>query len=203
MSAPIRRVVLPAGMAASSLATLGGVALAATGISHYLLHTGEQPGFTVTGRPLVARTVAASVRDLQLKGRQAKTVTELLTRGGFAGSAQEHLVASGGRQGFSLVAALHRTGGPSRVRDYLLANAVKDQSGRVTRFAVRGVPSARGVTAVDGVLATSNVYWTEGRCVFGSGLFLPVATGRSVAEINAPVIAGLKAQRARTHGRCA
>jgi hypothetical protein len=203
MSAPIRRVVLTAAIAASSLAALGGIALAAIGISTYLLRSGEQTGFTVTGRPLVARTVAASVRDLQLKGRQAKTFTQLLTAGGFTGDAEEHLVASGGRQGFSLVAAFHRPGGPARVRDYLLGNAERDQSGRVTRFAIPGVPSARGVTAVEGVLATSNVYWTEGRCVFGSGLFLPRASGLSVAAINAPVIAGLRAQRARTHRRCA
>jgi hypothetical protein len=202
----MRRTALTAGIAAASLATIGGVAVAADTVSRYLLRSGQQPGFRVLGRPVFAPTVSASVRDLHMQGRQATAFGRLLTAAGFAGGAQEHLVGPGGRQGFSLVAIVARASGPAAVRNYLINNADHDNAGahtRLIRFRVPGLPSARGVTAFAGTVATSNVYWTEGRCVFGSGLFLPSAAKLTTAAVNAPVIAGIRSQRARTHGRCA
>lgn len=205
MSSPLRRMALTAGIAAVSLAAIGGVAVAGGAISRYLLRSGQQPGFRVSGQPLVARSVAASIRDLHMTGAQARAFTRVLTRAGFAGGAQEQLAGRGGRQGFSLVATFARASGPAAVRNYLIANASNDNRRghlRLIAFAVPGVPSARGVTASDGTVATSNAYWTEGRCVFGSALYLPSAARLGTAAINAPVIAGIRSQRAATRGRC-
>jgi hypothetical protein len=201
----MRRMALTAGIAASWLATTGGVALARDTVSRYLLRSGQQPGFRVSGRPVFAPTVSASIRDLHMRGRQATAFARLLTRAGFAGGAQEQLVGQGGRQGFSLVTTLARASGPAAVRNYLITNAYQDNTsahGRLIRFRVPGMPSARGVTAFDGTVATSNAYWIEGRCVLGSGLFLPSADKLTTAAVNAPVIAGIRAQWARTHGHC-
>jgi hypothetical protein len=206
MSSATRRMAVTAGIAATSLAGLGGVALAGETVARYLLRSGEQPGFHVAGRPVVAPTVAASVRDLHMTGPQATTFARLLTGAGFAGGAQERLAGPGGQQGFALVATFTRASGPATVRNYLIATAYHDNAGghiRLVRFRVPGVPSARGVTASDGAVATANAYWTEGRCVFGSGLYLPSAAGRTPAAIAAPVITGIRSQRARTHGHCA
>jgi hypothetical protein len=205
MSSATRRAALTAGIAALSLAVMGGVAVAGDTVSGHLLRSGEQTGFRVSGRPLFAPTVAAAIRDLHMTGKPAKAYARVLTRAGFRGGSQEQLAGRSGAQGFALVAALASASGPANVRNYLITVAYDDNSGghsRLTRFRVPGVPSARGLTAFAGTVATSNVYWTEGRCVLGSGLYLPDAAQLTPAAVNAPVIAGVRSQRARTHGHC-
>jgi hypothetical protein len=206
-----RRAALAAGLTASTLAVMGGVASAAGDpFSGYLLHSGEQTGYKVAKPPAVAPTVAAYVKLSGLTGAAAKAETSLLTRAGFVGGAQEPLSDSGGRAGFSLVGTFVKPGGPKLVRDSFYSSALTSQKAekltKVTTFRIPGVASARGVTAITtakrGLIATANIYWTEGACALGSGLLLPGADGLSTKAIDAPAIAGVKAQVKRTKGKC-
>jgi hypothetical protein len=201
-----RRTLLPAaGTFALVLLALCASALAATGFTRFLLRSGEQPGFKVDGRPAVAKTIASYLKESGLKGKQAAAQTKLLTAAGFTGGAQEQLSGPGGLQGFSLVGTFSKRTGATAVKQNLLTTAISQQKGGGTkeyRFKVPGVPSAGGVTAITGKVATANVYWTEGGCAFGSGLYLPNGGSMTTAAIAKPVIAGVQSLHQRTHGNC-
>jgi len=191
--------------AVAALAVMSAVAMAGDSATGYLLRGREQTGFRVSGSPQVAPTAVAYVREHQLTGATARTVKRLLTGYGFTGSAQEQLVGAGGRQGFSLVATFSRKSGPVAASNYLYTavyDAEYDEHAHVRRFLASGVATLRGVLAVEGRVATVNVYWTEGRCALGSGAYFPAGARLSTAGAEAPVVAGVRAQRARMRGRC-
>lgn len=199
------RLTLVAVVIAAAVAVMSAAAMAAEAYTGYLLRGGEQTGFRVSGSPEVAPTVAAYLRDHQLTGTAARTVKRLLTGYGFAGSAQEQLLGPGGRQGFSLVATFPTTSGPGALRNDLYASvydAEYDGHARLRRVEVSAIPTLRGVLAVEGEVATVNVYWTLGRCTLGSGAYFPLGARLSAAQTEAPVIAGVRAQRSRLRGRC-
>jgi hypothetical protein len=202
------RALAMVGAVSLVLAVAGGVALAAPYAppdATYLLRSGEQPGFHVKGQVQITPTIAAYVKLAELKGKAAAAATKLLNTAGYAGGADEGLGGAKGLQGFSVVETFSQAAGPALVRNFLINQAVGNQKGGGTkeyRFSVPGVSSARGVTAVDGKIATANVYWTEGSCELGSGLYLPKGGKLSAKAIAAPVIAGVKAQHRRTHGGC-
>lgn len=200
-----RRAALLTAIAVVALTCTAGLAMAATKLSSYLLRDGQQPGFHVSGRRRSAPTVAAYVRSLGLTSkRAARAVTKLLTDAGYSGGVTEPLSGALGEKGFSLVNTFTKASGPAAGRTFLYDNALAVQKGEgtVTTFRVPGLRSARGVTAIDAGNATSNVYWIEGSCVLGSGLYLRDATNMTAAQVNAPVIKGIRSQHARMHGRC-
>jgi hypothetical protein len=93
--------------------------------------------------------------------------------------------------------------GATALKLALYKAAFAGQAGTVTTFRMSGVPSAVGLTArKPGGVATSNVYWTHGHCVLGSGLELPTGGSMPAAEVNAPVVAGITSQNARMATYC-
>ena len=97
-----------------------------------------------------------------------------------------------------------RHAGAEKMVPWQLLHALEgDHDGSIKTFKVPGIPSAMGMTATyaDGE-ATANAYWVEGRCMLGSGLYLPARGSASRAKIAAPVIAGIKSQHAREGGKC-
>ena len=122
-----------------------------------------------------------------------------LEKAGFVAAADEQLRASHGRQGFSLVMEFGGSAGARAAVAVLFKNAVLGQQGaKLEYFKVKGVAGTHGVTAVTRTVSTANVYWTEGRCTFGSGDYVP----KRASAVSKPVIRGVLALQARTKGTC-
>jgi len=189
-----------------TVAAVGSASAASSGIATHLLRAGEQTGFHVSSKVSRIPTISAYVTWSGDKGAAAKADRKLLKETGFVDAAAEHLAGSGGKQGFSIVGSFSRSDGPAEARNALFASAVSSQretGTTLTRFRIPGVPTARGVTAIssDGV-ATANVYWTEGRCTLGSGLYLPDAGSMTPTQVDAPVVHGIRTQLRRSDGHC-
>ncbi len=175
------------------VATVGagaGLALAAGGLRALLLRSGEQTGFRVVGHDSRWTTAARFVKDGGEKGKQAQRDTRALKAAGFKRAISEQLAGSAGAQGFSLVVQLGSRAGATKLARTLALRASKQGRGKLTRFKVPGVPSARGYAWVSakGKPSVANVYWTIRRCTLGSGDYLPL--GQAPAK---PVIAGVRA----------
>ncbi len=175
------------------VATIGagaGVALAAGDLKAFLLRSGEQTGFRVVGHDTTWTTAAGFVKDGGEKGKAARRDTKALKAAGFKRAINEQLAGSGGAQGFSLVVQLGSRAGATRLARTLALRASKQAPGKLSRFKVPGVRSARGYAWVGpkGKPSVANVYWTIRRCTLGSGDYLP--RGESPAK---PLIAGVKA----------
>lgn len=186
--------------AALALAVLAGGALAAAGgLTGFLLRSGEQTGFHLHGRPVTQTTITAFVNFGGGTRKERQTETAQLTKEGFVLASNEQLSASGGRAGFSLAMEFTSPTGASAAAGDLLKTAIQGQKGsKLSRFRVKGVPSARGVLARGGTVDTANVYWTEGSCAFGSGDYIPSGAG----PVTAPVITGAQKLNRRTRGTC-
>jgi hypothetical protein len=184
----------------------GGVALAAApSLQSFLLRSNEQPGFTVIKHTRGTQpTAAAYAKWSGVSPADQKAYAEKLKKTGFVQAAGEQLEGKhGARQGFSLVVEFKTAKGAAALAKSLYKKAVSGQSGaKLKKFTVPGVSTAQGITATEKPVATANVYWTEGRCAFGSGLFLPHGSGLSSKQIASRVIAGVESQHRRTDGRC-
>jgi hypothetical protein len=169
-----------------------------------LLQNGEQTGFNVSAGSV--KTFSNSAQFIAFQGdtgAQASKDLALLTGAGFTGGANEQLSGSGGSAGFSLMGVARGATGATSLKLALYKAAFAGQPGTVTTFRISGVPSAVGLTAREpGGVATSNVYWTFGHCVLGSGLKLPAGGSMTAAEVNAPVVAGITSQNARMAPHC-
>jgi hypothetical protein len=186
---PSRRLLLTAILAVLVLAAAA-VALftggttgrrAATGPPSYLLSSGEQPGYTVTSTPSAVK----------------------LEQPGFRIGVQETLGAPNGRAGFTLFTEF-ATAAQARASAARYLRVAKSGVGKLTlrTFTVPGVRGSQGFTGQGAVEGVADAYWTVGRCMLGSGLFLPNAPGKSVAALAAPVIAGIESQSSRIDDRC-
>lgn len=184
-------------LAALALALLPGPASAAgLGLTAYLLRSGEQPGFSVLGRPVVSRSLAPFLLGDSPRQRAARG--RMLRAAGFRAFAAEQLTGARGQQGFSLVFELTSPAGARSVAAAFDRWASIGQSGRLTAFTVPGVGRSAGVRAVARGISTANAYWVEGRCALAAG----DALTRSDAGVAAPVIAGARALYRRTRGVC-
>jgi hypothetical protein len=151
----------------------------------FLLRSGEQPGYSVTSAPSKIR----------------------LTQPGFKTGVQESLGASRGRGGFTVILEFTSAGAArASAEETHYLKVAKAGAGplklKEAAFAVPGVPGARGFTAQGGPVGLADAYWTVGRCMLGSGVSLPDATGKSAAALAAPVIAGIQSQSKRIAGHC-
>jgi hypothetical protein len=169
-----------------------------------LLQNGEQTGFTVSGGSVKTFSSPAQyIADQGDTGAQAAKDLALLTGAGYTGGANEQLSGSGGSAGFSAMGVASGAKGATALKLALYKSAFAGQPGTVTTFRISGVPSAVGLTArKPGGVASSNVYWTYGHCVLGSGLELPTGGSMTAAEVNAPVVAGITTQNARMATYC-
>ena len=193
-----RRVLAGGGLTAVVLAAS---ALAAgVGLTGFLLRSGEQTGYPVTGKRATQNSIEAYVNYGGGSKKQKRAETAELKKAGFLEAADEQLRASHGREAFSLVMEFSSSAGAQTIAAGLLSNAIKLQgkSAKLSRFTIPGVPSAAGVVAKAGRVATANVYWTAGDCAFGSGDYVPKHAG----PVSTPVIAGVKALDKRIYDSC-
>lgn len=198
-------MTLPKVLIATSLAlaTTAAAALGATssGLAGFLLRSGEQTGFRVHGAPRTQTSVQAFVSFAGGSTKAKQTETAVLEKAGFVAASEEQLRASHGRQAFSLVMEFTSSASARAAVAYLIKSAAQGQKAKGTKIAtyrVKGVPSARGVTAVNRTVSTANNYWTEGRCAFGSGDYITKRTD----PLSGPVISGVQALYRRTKGVC-
>jgi len=126
-----------------------------------------------------------------------------LRHDGFAGAAREHMDpidTSEQAGGLSYVVELRSHAAALDDARAELAGARSSQgtTAVIHRFTVSGVPGARGFTvAIPGRPGmAANAFWTEGRCV------LLLGDVRGTGDVRSPVVAGVHAVYARTHGRC-
>jgi hypothetical protein len=200
ISRRVRRLRLALAAAGIVLLVVATTTFAApSGLIGFLLRSGEQTGFSVEGRPAVQKSIKAVVNYGGGSRKQRQTITQLLTKGGFVAAADEHLRASDGRAGFSLVMEFESAASARAAATYLLKLAIQQQKGAtVSRFKVKGV-GAHGVLATGpNVVDTANLYWTEGRCAFGSGDFVP----SKADAVSRPVITGAQSLFKRSEATC-
>lgn len=186
----------------SRLKVASGVAPAANG-DGFLLRANEQPGFTVSGKPSTETTLKSFLSSMGLSASQQETYEKRYAHIGFVLGAGESLTASGGRQGFSELVEFRTVEGAREAAATFLAVARSSQgTAKVSNFTVPGVPDARGITARGGAVATANAYWYTGRCMLGSGLYLPHASNESGAQVDGPVLSGIESQERRIKQAC-
>ncbi len=187
-----------------ALCACGAAIAASPSLSSFLLRSHEQPGYVITrGTHKTQRSAAAYAKWAGVSSADQNAYAERLKKAGFVKATDEQLHGRKSRQGFSLVVVFKHHAGAKELAGILIKNAYSEQQGAKLRsFKVPGVSSARGVTATEKPDATANVYWTEGRCTFGSGLLLPHGYTLSSKRIAAAAVAGVKSQHARTHGKC-
>lgn len=170
-------------------------------LATFLLSSGQQPGYTVNGRATIYATVASLISGYGLTGNEETTYEKDLNDAGFELSEGESLSGSG--EGFSNVTEFTTAAGAKAwTDDAFRLSKSKQGSATILLFRVPGVGDARAFIARGNPVATANAYWTDGRCSFGSGLYLPNGANETTAEIAAPVIKGIEAQHARTGNAC-
>jgi hypothetical protein len=176
------------------------LAVVTRSLSSFLLSSHEQTAYSVSGHPSTQSSTKAFVNYGGGSKKAKETETAELTKAGFIAAADEQLQASHGRQGFSLVMEFTSAAGARTAAVYLFKNAISEQGkgAKLTRFKVKGVSSAKGVIAHGAGASTSNVYWSDGQCAFGSGDYVPKQAG----ALDKPVISGVQSLHKRVKGAC-
>jgi hypothetical protein len=208
----VPRVRRPARTAATSAAVaLVGVGLPAlfldgaagadttSSLSHFLLKSNEEPGFTVSGRPMTISTPAGLIDGGSLSKRQTRTVVTTLHKAGFVKALEEETKGTVNNVGLSLVIQFGSPAGAQAGAALLLHLAKSGQAGSKP-FAVAGVTGAQGVTVTGSAGGSANAYWSTGDCVFGAGIYDATVTSAKAAA--APVQAAIKSQARRVGTIC-
>jgi hypothetical protein len=183
----------------------GGVAQAAApGIGTLVLRSGEMPGFEVQGSPDVATSASRWVSVVEgEKGAQARRDIQVLRSLGFVDGAYVSLKnANPGRIGGSSALRFKTAADAARYKRTLFAQGIALQPRGTTRHPLRvGVAGALGFTT-PGVgsrpAATSDTYFSSGRCLFEIGVLM---NGRH-PNTAAPVAVAARAIDQRTSSAC-
>ncbi|MGH9920906.1 MAG: hypothetical protein ACRD6W_18815 [Nitrososphaerales archaeon] len=202
---PRKTAVMRAALASVlGIGLASGAASAAANANGFLLRPGEQPGFTVKGKPTTESTLKSFLASMDLSVSQQKTYEKRFARAGFILASGELLAASKGRQGFSEVVEFRRrTSAREAAASFLAVTRSAQGTAKVSGFTVPGIPSVRGITARGGTTtATANAYWYTGTCMLGSGLYLPHGAKESNAQIDRAVISGIESQERRMKQDC-
>ena len=200
MAVAVALAVGALGVLALGLATFSAPAGAASpALSQFLLKSGEQPGYSVSGKPTVSSTPAGFIEGGQFTASQVRSIVKTLKKAGFVKALEEPTSASSSNVGFSLVIEFTSPAGAQAGAALLLHLAEGGQSGWKV-FAVSGVPSATGITVNGGAGASANAYWSAGDCAFGSGLYDPKAV--SAKKAAAPIQSGIRSQAKRVGTTC-
>ena len=72
-------------------------------LSHFLLKSDEQPGYTVSGHPTTMTTAAGLVEGGPFSAKQTKSIINTLKQAGFVKAVEESTKSTGSNEGFSLV----------------------------------------------------------------------------------------------------
>jgi hypothetical protein len=171
-------------------------------LTHFLLRSGDQPGFSVSGTP---KTVASAVEFMQggASPSQISSAVSILNHAGFVQAAEEHTSGAGG-QGFSFVVEFKSAAGARAGAALLLYLAGQTKGTKPKVFTITGFANARGVTqvATAGAGASANVYWFDGRCMLGLGLLTKAGAHKTGAQLARPVVLGIKKQLIRFGSSC-
>ncbi len=203
------RRLLTGGLCALALGALGVPALglgaapadAATSssLSHFLLKSNEQPGYTVGGHPSTMTTVAGLVEGGPFTAKQRKSIESTLKQAGFVKAVEEATKSTGSNEGFSLVMEFSNPAGAQTGAALFLQLAQSGQKGS-RPFSVTGVSGAKGVTVTGSAGGSANAYWSAGDCAFGSGLYDGTAISAEAAA--APLETGIRSQAKRVGTTC-
>jgi hypothetical protein len=167
----------------------GGSSSATVGLTSYVVHGNEEPGYAIQ-RPLEHYKTAAGYATSEQNPADAQR----LTSGGF----QQALVENtGGGNGISFVLQFATVSDATREQSYEFQSDVASQGGSPFRFSVSGVPGAEGFGARPlAGQGDANALFREGRCV----LLVGDESAPHPKSYEAAVIAGVKAIYARTAG---
>jgi hypothetical protein len=168
-------------------------------LSHFLLKSNEQPGYTVGGRPTTMTTAAGLVEGGPFTAKQSKTIINELKQGGFVKAVEESTKSTGSNEGFSLVMEFSSPAGAQSGAALFLHIAQTGQAGSKP-FTISGVSGAKGVTVTGSAGGSANAYWSAGDCAFGSGLYDGTAISPKAAA--APLETGIRSQAKRVGTTC-
>jgi len=187
------------GMAASPALSLP----AASSLTSFVLHAGEETGFKPEAPPTVYITVAAFVRGEHDSAQEARRESARLKAEGFRGAAIEDMTlisAPESGAGLSTVFELRSPAAAAKelAQDVRTGIAAQGKKAQIHRFTVPGVPGSAGFTAklAHHAGGAANVYFVEGDCV------LLVGDSLSKGDLAGPVKAGTFAIYQRTNGQC-
>ena len=168
-------------------------------LAPFLLKSGEEPGFTVSGHPTTIATPSGLIASGSLTKSESKSFVSTLRKAGFVKAVEENTKGSGSNEGLSLVIQFSNPAGAQAGAALFLQVAKSGQTG-TKPFSVAGVPGAKGVTVTGGAGGSANAYWSAGDCAFGSGAYEALVTSAKAAA--SPVQAGIRAQAKRVGTTC-
>ena len=186
------------GLGLALTATPAGAATSSS-LSHFLLKSNEQPGYTVGGRPTTMTTVAGLLQGGPFTAKQHQSIAHTLTQAGFVKAVEESTKGTGSNEGFSLVMQFSSPAGAQTGAALFLHIAQTGQKGSKL-FTISGVSGAEGVTVTGGAGGSANAYWSAGDCAFGSGLYDGTAVSAKAAA--APLETGIRSQAKRIGTTC-
>jgi hypothetical protein len=161
----------------------------------FLLRDGEEPGFKRIESPRTDTGVEAFVQA----GDVPDDAAGRLRRAGFVSLVYQPVVVEGGNAGVTNVHLFKTAQG---ARDWMkwetsekgIHGQVPDT--KIRRFAVSGIPGARGWTGTDlHGNRIGNLLWVQGRCMMGIG-------NEGEGDFVKPLSTGARALYERTKGAC-
>jgi hypothetical protein len=189
-----------AALVVPGLLAIGAAGAATTSpLSHFLIKSGEEPGYSVSGRPTTITTAAGMVAGGSLSKSQSQSIISALRKAGFVKAVEENTKGTGSNEGLSLVIQFSSPAG-AKTGAALLLHLAKTGQGGTKPFTVAGVPGAQGVTLTGSAGGSANAYWSTGDCVLGSGLYDGTAISAKAAA--SPVEAGIRSQAKRVGATC-
>ena len=164
-------------------------------LERFLLRDGEEPGFKRIAAPRTDTGVEAFVQGGDVPDDEAQR----LRRAGFIAFTFQPVVVDGGNAGVTNVHLFETARG---ARDWMawetsdegIQRQIPDT--KIHRFAVSGIPGARGWTGTDlHGNRIGTVYWVQGRCMMVIG-------NEGEGDFVKPLSTGATAIYERTKGRC-
>jgi hypothetical protein len=159
--------------------------------SALLVKGGEAPGYKA-GKRARSTDVQAFVVSTGAPASQRGALLRHYVSEGFVAASSEPLTGAGGAGGVSTVLRFRTAAGAKKEQAYALTRIGPQ------RFAVPGVPGAKGAWVRDDQGAAADVVWTEGACVALIGDYVPGVT----IPATTPLVTAAKAIVKRTHGAC-
>jgi hypothetical protein len=174
-------------------------AAAPSSLSHLLLKSNEEPGYTVGGHPSTITTPSGLIEGAAYPKGTVKTIVATLKMAGFIKAVEESTKGSANNEGLSLVMQFGTRAG-AQAGAALFLQLAKDGQAGAKPFTVPGVPDAKGVAVTGGAGGSANAYWSTGSCALGSGIY--DGTALSAKAVAKPVQAGIRAQARRIGTSC-
>jgi hypothetical protein len=199
----VRRSVASSSVVVVLAVVLAGVGVASAGaaqsvssasLSRYVVQTGEETGYSLSGAPTFTRSAAAWATG----DPNAPTDAKRMRGEGFRAALTQHTTGSNGTAGVSFVIAVASHAAAAAEERVQLSEDLSENS-HVTRFTIKKLPTSEGFAAkfaANGInMRVANVLFVEGSCV------LLVGDETDGANPRPPVIAGVLKVYGRTAHR--